>query len=651
MTLIKLQRSLALAAILSTAAFTSGAAVPTLDNFFQGAQIRSVSISPNGKLLAMIATADGKDFVAVKDRTSATPATPVLAPNEKDGFEPRWCRWANDERIVCSFHGRERDKYQQKVFPVTRLVAVNSDGSNQKKLLQNPFAPSGQLNDRIIDWTPEEPRSVLIEKFNPQSGLRVLKLDIYSGESELYEKPSTYIGSFGTDGHGKVRLGWGRYQLKNYYFAKLEGEKDWRKLAKVSTLSTDEGFEPIAVIRGTNYVYAMRDHEGREALWKLDLTDKEDPQLIFASSRVDVRPVYTPDNRVLAVYPDSGSKDAFYVEPAAELLGEVLGRLFKDKMYYIQDMSADFKNVVVMVESDVLAPEFYVLDLTGEKAKLQRVGSRFPGLDKTDLAKSEYIHYPARDGTLIPAFLTKPVNATGVPPLIIMPHGGPWARDSWGFDSWVQALAREGYAVLQMNYRGSAGYGKKWREASYKDWGGLPYTDTIDGLKWAVEQKHGDPARVCVVGGSFGGYLSLAAATRDSALLKCVVSVAGVSDLRELKNDSNFFGGSLVVKDMIGSDPEKLKADSPRLHAANISVPVLMIHGREDYTVEPDQSEFMARAMDAVNKPYKMLMMEDTDHYFTTQAQQRQLFTAITDFVRPLLSATPATQAAATPSN
>ena len=128
-----------------------------------------------------------------------------------------------------------------------------------------------------------------------------------------------------------------------------------------------------------------------------------------------------------------------------------------------------------------------------------------------------------------------------------------------------------------------------------------------------------------------------------------MVSVAGVSDLRELRNDSNFFGNSLVMKDLIGNDPEKLKADSPRLHAANVSVPVLLVHGVEDYTAEPDQSEFMAKALAAANKPYKMVMMEDTDHYFTTQAQQRQLFTEITDFLRPLLSATPATQAAATP--
>jgi hypothetical protein len=426
------RRSRVCAMILSAFTLCAGAAVPSLDAFFQGAQLHSVSVSPNGKRLAMIVTADGKEFVAVKDRTSATPATPVLAPNEKDGFKPSWCRWANDERLLCSFRGRERDKYLNKVFPVTRLVAVNHDGSQQKKLLQNPFQPSGQLNDRIIDWTPEDPRSVLIEKYNPRIGLRVLKLDVYSGETGLYEIGRAYIGSFGTDGHGNVRLGWGRERLKNYYFAKLEGEKEWRELARVTTLSTDEGFRPIAVIRGTNYAYAMRDHEGRSALWKIDLADKEDPALVFASSRVDVRPVYTPDNRILSVLPDSGSQGAFYVEPGAELLGEVLGRLFKGKMYYIQDMTPDMKVVVVMAESDVLAPEFHVLDMSGEKASLQRVGSRFPGLANSELAKTEYVTYPARDGTPIPAYLTRPVNAAGLPPLIVMPHGGPWARDGLG---------------------------------------------------------------------------------------------------------------------------------------------------------------------------------------------------------------------------
>jgi len=197
-----------------------------------------------------------------------------------------------------------------------------------------------------------------------------------------------------------------------------------------------------------------------------------------------------------------------------------------------------------------------------------------------------------------------------------------------------------------MNYRGSAGYGKKWREASYRDWGGLPYSDTIDGLKWAIENKHGDPNRVCVVGGSFGGYLALAAATRDSPLLKCVVSVAGVSDLRELKSDSGFFSNHLIVRDMIGSDAEKLKADSPRTRAADINVPVFLIHGADDWTVEADQSEMMARAMTAAGKPYKMLIIPGTDHYFQNPGPQKQLFGAISDFLKQYL-ALPATTTAA----
>jgi dipeptidyl aminopeptidase/acylaminoacyl peptidase len=637
------------AALLGGVSMAGVAAIPTLDAFFEGAQIRSVSISPDGKSLAMIVTANGKEFVAVKDRGSPTPATPILAANDKDGFHPQWCRWANDERVVCSFWGRERDKYRAKVFGVTRMVAVNKDGSQQKQLLQNPFDVngSGQFLDRVIDWTPEDPRTVLIEKFNPYAPMRVLQLDIYTGEARTVEGGQISIGSFGTDGHGHVRLGWGFYDMKNYYFAKLEGETKWRELARVKTLSTDEGFLPIAVIPGTNYAYALRDHEGRGALWKIDLTDKEDPQLVFASSRVDVRPTFTPDNRVLAVLPDTGSKDAFYVEPSAELLGQVLGRLFKDKIYDIEDMSADLKTVVVSAESDVMAPQFYVLDLGAAQPQLQRVGVRFPGLEKADLAKTEYLTYPARDGTPIPAFLTKPLNATGLPPLVVMPHGGPWARDRWGFDAWVQVLAREGYAVLQANYRGSAGYGKKWREASYKDWGGLPYSDTVDGIKWAIAQKHGDPARVCVVGGSFGGYMALTVATRDSPLIKCAVAVAGVSDLEELKSDAGFFANHLVVEDMIGSDSEKLKRDSPRFHADGIAVPVLMVHGDEDFTVEPDQSQFMARAMDAARKPYKLVMIHDTDHYFREQPKLREMFTAVTDFLRGPLGGAPAVQTAA----
>ena len=237
---IHLASGVLVAALSGIVGMAAGAEVPTLDAFFAGAQIRSVSISPNGQSLAMIVTADGKNFVAVKERNSATPATPILAPNERDGFDPGWCHWANDERVVCSFHGREHHKALAKIFPVTRLVSVNKDGSKQKMLLQDQFQPSGQINDRIIDWTPESPRTVLIEKFNPQIGLRVLELDVYSGGASPYEQPHQYIGRFGTDGHGNVRLGWGQLDMKVYYHARLQGETKWRRLGRVGVFDRGE---------------------------------------------------------------------------------------------------------------------------------------------------------------------------------------------------------------------------------------------------------------------------------------------------------------------------------------------------------------------------------------------------------------------------
>ena len=232
----RLLRGIPLAAVLLCVHVATQAAPPPLEAFFAGAQIRSVSISPDGQALAMIVTADGKQFVAVKDRAQRRRRPhPILAPNGKDGFEPRWCRWANDERIVCSFIGRERDKYQGKVFPVTRLVSVNRDGSQaEATVAESVCTPSGQLNDRIIDWTPEDPTRCPDRKVQPAHGAAgSASSTSTTARSSSYESPYEHIGGFGSDGHGNVRLGWGSYDLKNYFYARLEGEKKWRELARI----------------------------------------------------------------------------------------------------------------------------------------------------------------------------------------------------------------------------------------------------------------------------------------------------------------------------------------------------------------------------------------------------------------------------------
>jgi dipeptidyl aminopeptidase/acylaminoacyl peptidase len=276
-----------------------------------------------------------------------------------------------------------------------------------------------------------------------------------------------------------------------------------------------------------------------------------------------------------------------------------------------------------------------VLDLHQTPARLELVAAANPGLAAYELAPMQPIIYTARDGTKIPGYLTLPVRApaTGKPPLIVMPHGGPHARDSWGFDSWVQFLASHGYAVLQMEFRGSSGYGTQWFEAGFRDWGGVPYDDVIDATRWALAQGHGDPARTCIVGGSYGGYMALLAATRNDGLYKCAVSIAGVSDLIELRNDERFFQNWQIANADLAPDAKKLKADSPRNHADGVNIPMLLIHGARDYTVEVDHTTMMDAALKRAGKPHETVIIKDTDHYFREDPARRALFGALGRFL------------------
>jgi dipeptidyl aminopeptidase/acylaminoacyl peptidase len=194
-----------------------------------------------------------------------------------------------------------------------------------------------------------------------------------------------------------------------------------------------------------------------------------------------------------------------------------------------------------------------------------------------------------------------------------------------------------------MEFRGSSGYGFAWFRAGFRDWGGLPYDDVLDATKWALEKGYGDPARTCIVGASYGGYISLLAATRNSGTpFKCAVSISGVSDLVELRNDNRFFRHWEIANAALEADTRKLRADSPRLHAADIGVPLLMIHGEHDYTVEPDQTQMMDAALTRAGKAHETVYIENTDHYFREDPSLRKLLATMGDFLDRQLGGRPA---------
>jgi dipeptidyl aminopeptidase/acylaminoacyl peptidase len=237
--------------------------------------------------------------------------------------------------------------------------------------------------------------------------------------------------------------------------------------------------------------------------------------------------------------------------------------------------------------------------------------------------------------------------------LVLLPHGGPIARDTWEYDFLRQFLVSRGYAVLQMNFRGSDGYGGDWFYAAHQDWGGLTYDDVVDGARWAIQQGITDPERIAIVGWSFGGYIALLGAQRNPELFQCAVDIAGVSDLSLLIDEGQNWLGGDTIKKQIGIDKDKLKRDSPRLHAADFKVPLLMLQGKMDAQVPFEQSEVMDRALTRAHIAHRFVVVPGADHQFSDVKDRATLLRETEDFLRQHVragaAATVATAVAAGP--
>jgi dipeptidyl aminopeptidase/acylaminoacyl peptidase len=255
----------------------------------------------------------------------------------------------------------------------------------------------------------------------------------------------------------------------------------------------------------------------------------------------------------------------------------------------------------------------------------------------------KFIHYAAADGTSIPAFLTLP---SGRPqknlPLVVLPHGGPLARDAPGFDWWSQAIASRGYVVLQPEFRGSDGFGWKHAQAGFGEWGRKMQTDLSDGVRFLAAQGLIDPKRVCIVGGSYGGYAALAGPTLDRGVYRCSVSIAGISDPKSFLRwvdhrvsgsdplPLRFWNRFMGVKD---DDDPKLAEISPLVHAADADAPILLIHGTDDTVVPIAQSEDMEDALKAAGRPVSFVKLKSEDHWLSRSETREQMLAATVQFL------------------
>ena len=638
-------------------------AAPTLpiEAFAARPSTSGATLAPDGEHLAIIRSTNGRGYVVVQARDFTR--EPQLVMTEPEHWRITWCRFASNTRLLCGLHASVRERTL--VYNTSRLVGVDIDGRNLKVLVQNADAAKGQFQDRVLQWNTGIPNTVLIEA---DEGLDAEQRSLVAGGGQIYghvgtnalpgvvelnvqtgalkerQRSRSPIRHWRADPQGEVRLGWGQEGAQISYYARLKGDSEWHRLARFEAFNREQHFEPVAIgADKPNIAFAIGPSDNKNALWQLDLTDQAEPRLVYANPAVDISTTtISEDGRLYGVHYETERPGDHYTDPHTANIIAALKTAMPEVYSRLVSRTADERRFIVHSYSDTQADFYSYLDESN--GKLLRLGGPVAALDPQALSPVTPIAYPARDGTPIPGYLTLPRDRSARDlPLIVMPHGGPIARDSWHYFFLTQFLANRGYAVLQMNFRGSSGYGGDWFYAAHQDWGGLTYDDVVDGARWAIKEGTADPRRLCIVGWSFGGYLALLGAQRNADLFRCAVDVAGISDLGLLVNESyQYVNGADYRRRQLGTDSEKLKRDSPRQHAADFAVPLLMVHGDLDAQVPIEHSRAMARALKRDDRPYRLVEITDGDHSLSAESARITLLREIESFLAEHLAPNPA---------
>jgi dienelactone hydrolase len=640
-----------------TALVLAGAAAaepPPLESFAALPRMYEVSLAPGGGHLALLASDGVTTWAAVRNLSGSEIGPPQHVLDAPPGAYLNWCRFATEERLLCSY--TRVAHHANRAIELRRLIAVDASGQHPVELLRDTRLAASQLQDTVIDWSPGPPDTVLVELIDPANSYfnvlhggprapipppSVYSVNVVTGAVAVYAPAHSPIRHYLSDGRGQLRIGWGVDGTKFSYYARHAHDPVWHRIAAFESFTNSRVIRPVGVDPAApDTLYGVGDFDGRDAIWRLDLTHGQAPSVVIQNPEVDVdAPVFGADGRLLGAYYQTDYPHAVYVDAGAAAAAAAASAAYPDLFTTIVDATRDESTYLLRGRSDVEGGH-YLLYRNGAIAD---VGRAYPNVPPESLARQQPIVYPARGGATIPGYLTRPIGATGPLPLVVMPHGGPVARDGWGYDYLRQYLVSRGYAVLQANYRGSDGYGRAWLYAAFQDWGGVSYEDLVDGVRWAVAQGHADPSRIAMVGWSFGGYLALLAATREPDLFHCAVSIAGISDPRllETEHDDSLYGAALHRQ--IGDNPERLARETPLIHASQVRIPVLLVHGEDDTVVPVEQSLAMAAALERSGKDYGLLRIAGGDHSLTSGPARVEMLRALGEFLDPCLAVTPRT--------
>ena len=615
-----------------------------LDTFGRLSLVKEIKVSPEGTHIAYLRDVNASYYLIIQSLLEPGKQPVVFSMEEA---KIRGFNWANNERILFYVTQPNYSRGDKETFTMHRAGLLNTkDSSIVWPFIRGKF--HGRIGRAVLRHTlPSDPNHVIMSSYYSSNMLGfipgIFKVRLSDGELEQIFEEEKQSSDWTFDEAGNV-LSFEEYKRKGDQFVtqlRFSAEDDFEFLM-IEEDGESNYFQPtVRSVDPENktITYFERTDDNLYGMFTATVENNHvtDKKVALPDSIYDIdRFIRGPDGTsIIGFTVVKDYKEEVYQQREFAQIYADLSATFPGAEINITSYSDDLTKFVANVSSYEYPEHYYLYDL--KQGSLSLLGTGFPISPDVKLGKVTKFEYQAKDGLNIESYLTLPTNTTDtLPKLIVMPHGGPEARDSMSFDWMRQFFAAKGYAVFQPNFRGSDGYGKEFAEKGYGEWGRLMQQDVYDGVNELIKQKKVDPKRICVVGGSYGGYVAMMAAVEHPNTYKCAVSFAGVSELGTMYYHTEQQKGGLGYwKKSIGSrhDSKTLKAHSPLTTATSDTSPILLIHGDKDTVVPTFQSEKMFKVLKTLNVETEYHAYENADHWFSSGETRRAFLSDAIQFV------------------
>lgn len=649
----------AAAAVLLSFASMAPAAALDIEPYLRKAEFGALKISPSGEFLAAAVPMEDTTALVVLRRSDMS-VTGGGGMGKNRHVTDMW--WANDDRLLFSVSEKMGALDQPR--PTGDIYAIKAtDRRTQALVGQNVDAMAtgtrvgGRRAElvwaRVVDTLPGNPNEAVIAvgTFSGDPYTRAERLNVVTGRRLPISRVPVRNGDYVTDAAGEVRAAHGyNLDMSVKTFVRMGDGDGWTMIndqAASGVSLVPIGFSPD---NRTLYLYAER-ATGTSVIEAYDMASGKRSVVLADEGAEPLHVLYHPVSGVpVGVrYMDGRTRTAFF-DPESEIARQyrMFEAAFPGRTVAITSATKDGSTLLVHVQNDRNPGEYYSYDASTKRAA--HVLSARSWLDPEAMAAKRPIALKARDGLPLAGYLTVPNGAEARSlPMVVLPHGGPYGLyDGWDFDEEVQLLAAAGYAVLQVNFRGSGNHGRAFLQAGAREWGGTMQDDVTDATHWATAEGIADPARICIFGSSYGGYAALMGVAKEPSLYRCAAGAVGVYDLPMMHTTGDIQrrgSGETYLREWIG-EPSQLAAASPARLADRITVPVFLAAGREDERAPPEHTEKMERALKAAGVPVEAIYYRNEGHGFYVDANRKDYYTRLLAFLAQHLGGAPAVAAA-----